>query len=210
MSLGFTPQGDFNDFIKYDARSGRFSRVDQKEPTDITQGFSALFDLAQIDVGWVMFAANSAPEFTVSRVGQELPARPTDKHKRGFRMKVKLAQAIGGDCREFSSAAGCVIAAIDDLHSAYESAPEAAKGMLPLVTLTGSTPVKTNTPQGSTTNYRPIFSIVRWLPRPADMPIDGAAPTNGNGHAASAPKPVVAPARVAPVQAAPVGADTEF
>lgn len=203
MALGLPAQGEFNDYIKFDARAGRFSRMDNKEATDITQSFTAMFDLAQIEVGWALFGTNAAPEFVVARIGQTVPLRPSDKHKRAFRMKVKLGKSCGGDVREFASAAGCVIQAIDELHDAYSAAPESAKGQLPIVTMTGSSAVKTQTPQGMTTNYRPNFVITTWQPRPADMPIDGEQAT------------VRAPATVAPVaakaaQPATVGADVEF
>jgi hypothetical protein len=171
MALGLPPGGgDIVPMIKYDARAGRFSR----DNADITQGFSAVFDLAQVDIGWIRFASMQAPDFVLVRAGQTPPDRPSKDHKRGVRLMCVLARSIGGDVREFSSAAGCVIDAIDDLHSTYAASPEAAAGKLPIVALTGSSPVKTQTPTGQTTNYRPNFTITGWTDRPESLPlVDG-------------------------------------
>lgn len=200
MALGLPASGEAKAHIKYDARAGRFSRMDNKEATDITQSFAAIMDLEQIEVGWARFAANSAPDFVMARVGQPLPARPTQDHKRAFRMMLKLGRNCGGDVREFASAAGCVIQAIDELHDAYSAAPQAAQGLLPVVTLAGSVAVKTQTPNGVTTNYKPQFTIASWQPRPAELGSSGDAPK-------AAPAP--APKATAPAPQ-PAMADTEF
>jgi hypothetical protein len=62
-----------------------------------------------------------------------------------------------------------VINAINDLHTQFEAAPEAAEGKVPVVELSGSTPVTTKGPQGSSTNYSPVFKIVAWADRPAEL-----------------------------------------
>jgi hypothetical protein len=192
MALGLPPGGgDIVPMIKYDARAGRFSR----DNSDITQGFSAVMDLAQVDIGWIRFASMMAPDFVLVRAGQTPPDRPSAEHKRGVRLMCVLARSVGGDVREFSSAAGCVIDAIDDLHSTYAAAPEAAEGKLPIVALTGSTPIKTTTPKGQTTNYRPLFSITGWVDRPESLPIvDGPVPQA---------RPTAQPAQAAAAEPAP-------
>lgn len=196
MALGIPMSGQSKPFIRYDARAGRFSKLEGKDQVDITQGFTAVFDMAQIEVGWALFAANTAPEFIMARVGKPFPSRPSDKHKAAFRLMLKLPPSMGGDVREFASAAGCVGQAIDELHDAYLSAVESKSGLLPVVQMQGSTPVKTQTPGGMTTNYKPNFAIVKWVPRPADLPLE----------ADEAPAAEPAPARVL----APAGADLEF
>lgn len=198
MALGIPTGGQSKPFAKYDARSGRFSKSDGREQVDITQGFAAIFDLENIEVGWAMFANNTAPDFVMVRAGQPFPARPSDKHRGAFRVQIKLSSALGGDVREFASAAGCVNAAMDELHNAYIAAPESKKGLLPIVTMNGSTAVKTQTPQGTTTNYKPNLSIVKWVPRPAELDGDDEG---------EAPAPARAPA---PAPRAAVPADVEF
>lgn len=168
MALGLPPGGgDITPMIKYDARAGRISR----DNTDITSGFQAIFDLAQVEVGYIRFASMTAPDFVLVPAGSPLPDRPSKEHKRGIRLMTVLGRSCGGDLREFSSAAGCVIEAIDELHSVYEQAPEAREGKLPVVALKGATAVKTQTPTGTTTNYRPDFEITGWVDRPGVLPI---------------------------------------
>jgi hypothetical protein len=199
--------------IKYDARAGRISRDDQ----DITQGFSAVMDLGQVDVGWIRFASMQAPDFVLVRAGNQVPDRPSKDHKRGMRLMCVLARSAGGDMREFSSAAGCVIEAVDELHDTYSSAPEAAQGKLPIVALTGSSPVKTNTPNGTTTNYKPLFSITGWVDRPDALPLnDGPAAPAARPAAAAQPAAQAAPANhvpppgAKPAAGAGAGAGSEF
>jgi hypothetical protein len=198
MALGLPQAGQGKPFVKYDARAGRFSISDGKEQIDITQQFAAIFDMENIEVGWARFLANAAPDFVMARVGTAFPARPSDTHKSAFRLRVKMAASIGGDVREFASAAGCVNQALDALHDAYIAAPESKRGLLPVVTLAGTTAVKTNTPQGTTTNYKPNFQIVKWVPRPADLEVEADA------------EPPPPPVRAQPRTPEPVGVDTEF
>jgi hypothetical protein len=219
MALGLPPGGgDIIPMIKYDARAGRISR----DGDDITQNFSAVFDLAQVDIGWIKFASMMAPDFVLARAGSRVPDRPSPEHKRGVRLNLLLARSVGGDLREFSSAAGCVIDAIDDLHSKYEAAPESKEDKLPIVSLTGSTPIKTTTPKGVTTNYRPNFVITGWTTRPDILPItDGptapasrppssSQPAQPGGHAEETPANHVPPPSPKQPAAAGAGAGSEF
>ncbi len=175
MSLGLpkNASGDFKPFVKYDARAGRMFRRDREdgENTDveITQGFAAIFDMPNIEVGWVRFAEGGAPDWSVVKIGQPLPARPSPEHKQGFKVDVKLAKSSGGDLREFGSSAGCVIGALDTLHDAYSSAAESKAGKLPIVSLAGTSTVKSGQGAKTSTNYAPNFVIKSWVDRPADM-----------------------------------------
>lgn len=197
MALGLPQSGSMKPFVKYDARAGRISKSEGKETIDITQSFAAIFDLERIEVGWARFMANAAPDFQMARVGEPFPARPSDQHKSAFRVQLKLPPSLGGDVREFASAAAIVNQALDALHDAYLTAAESRKGMLPVVKLDGTQAVKTNTPQGTTTNYKPVFTIVKWVPRPAEL-------------AGEADEPVAEVAPPPAQQRAPVSADTEF
>lgn len=200
--------GNFMPVLKYDARAGRFFRVDrsdaggtwQTDNVDVTQGFQAIFDLENIEVGYIRFAKGGAPDFMMVRLGGAMPTRPDirdDKgkpvYKQGFRFHVKLGKTAGGDVREFASTAGVVIDALDALHSAYEAGRAENPGKLPIVAMTTSTPVKS----GESTNYAPNFEIVKWVDRPADL-VGRAAPP-----AIPAPAATVTPITAArPAQAA--------
>jgi hypothetical protein len=103
-----------------------------------------------------------------------------NKPKQGFAMRVLDGNRT---VREFSSNAGSVLSAIDALHTVYENAPERGQGMLPVVQFQGATEVKGK--HGS--NYSPNFQIVKWVPRPAELPAGTPADTVPQSVAPAAP-----------------------
>jgi len=214
MALGIPAGGNRTPIVKYDARAGRWFRVDGKDQVvDISAGFAAVFDLAQIDIGWARFVAGSPPDISFARVPTVMPPQPTPDHKRGVRLHVKLSRSLGGDVRALLTQAAIVMQAIDKLHDAYTAAPEAAQGLLPIVACPTTEAVTINIGAGKSTNYRPVLQIVSWVARPADLPITDppvpqpvaelAVPAATGSTVVPPPAPRAAPAP------APVG-DTEF
>ena len=207
-----TGGGDYTPIVKFDARAGRFFRVDREEVggqwqtdnVEITDGFQALMDLENIEVGWGLFAAGVAPSWALVPLGAAMPARPSDQHKQTFRLMLKLGKASGGDVREFASQSKAVIAAMDDLHTAYEAQKAANPGKLPLVAVKGTKQVTTTGKGQTATNYAPIFEISRWLDRPEGL--GGQAPAGS--PAPPAPPPPPPPAAKQPEQV--TASDEEF
>ena len=209
MALGLqttSASGDFLPYATYDARAGRMFKVDRsqastgewiKTPTDITSPPPTFaLDAGTLEVGWITFAP--APDFQMVPLGQPLPTQPGKDYKQGFR--VKIAGKVVDGLRTFSHNAKCVLTAMDALHTAYEAAPEAAQGKIPVVRLTGTIPVVTRGPVGTppSTNYSPIFEIVTWTDRTEELgsrtvPAPGVK-TNGAHHA---PPPAPPPATTA-------------
>lgn len=200
MALGIQTESgggaDRTPLVKYNAKAGRVYRVDRSQDgqgawvtdeVEITQGFSFVPDLANIEVGWCLFAAGQAPDMKMVRIGETLPDRPSDKHKQGFRLMVKLGKASGGDVRELAGTAKALIGPIDDLHTKYEAGVKDNPGKLPIVNMTGSNTIVTQTPEGKTSSYAPIFEITKWVDRPAELTA-GAAPV----EKAAPPAPVAA------------------
>lgn len=202
MALGIPASGNIKPIVKFDGRAGRWSRIDDKEATDITQNFTAVVDMANIEVGWARFVSGGAPDFVMVKLGAPYPARPSEEHKRAVRVMMKLGKSCGGDLREFATAAGCAIEAMDELHDACMSAAEFKAGKLPVVQMTGSQPRKTNTPKGTTTNYKPTLQISSWIARPSEF--DG-----GDAPAEPAPTGKIKPPAPTPAPQ-PAMADTEF
>jgi hypothetical protein len=64
--------------------------------------------------------------------------------------------------RELAGNSAALINGMNALHTAFEAAPEAAMGKIPVVKMTSADPVKA----GQATNYQPVFSIVSWVDRP--------------------------------------------
>lgn len=202
MALGLSTEsggGDFTPVVKFDARAGRMFRVDREQDgggnwntnnVEITNGFTAVMDLENIEVGWLLFAAGVAPQLTLVKLGQPLPARPSDQHKQGFRMLMKLGKSSGGDVREIAATSKAVLGAVDDLHTAYEAQKAANPGKLPVVALTGSKAIVSTGKGQSSTNYAPIFEIQKWVDRPAEL---GGAGGDTQEEAAPSPPPPAAP-----------------
>lgn len=194
MGLGISlGGGDFKSYVKIDSRSGRVLRrknVDKGETSDVdvTNGFTAVFDLANVEVGWAMFTAGSAPAYVMVPIGQPIPPKPQGDWKQGVKFEVALASALGGGIHEFATTAKAVLGAIDALHTEYAAAPEAAAGKLPIVAMTGTRMVESKMPNGSTNrNYAPVFEIKGWTDRPEGLAGTGAAPTSAPAPAAPPP-----------------------
>lgn len=182
MALGLnigsgTGGGDFLPIVKYDARAGRIFRVDREDGVsiqhDITRNFKAVFDFENVEVGWISFAAGSAPDFQMVTLGSPLPVKPSNDHKQGVRMVVKLSAECGGDCREIAGTSGAFMRGIDDLHTTYEAGKVANAGKLPVVALHDTVPVESGSGLKKSTNYHPKFEIVGWVKRPADLEAKG-------------------------------------
>lgn len=170
--------GNIVPFVKYDARAGRFFRNDRTEqngaysnnPVDITQNFKAVVDLEHVEVGYMKFAAASAPEYLLVALGDPMPQKPADpKWKQGARVMMKLHQSCGGDVRETTSNAAAFLKGIDELHTAFEAGKAANPGKLPIVILKTTLPIVSGAGQQKSTNYQPVFEITGWAPRPVDL-----------------------------------------
>lgn len=186
MALGLQTEsgsGSFALWAKWDARSGRWYRKNP-EPgggdIDITNNFAAIFDLANIEVGWLLFAAGVAPNLVMSPLaeGKPLPPRPTDDHRQGVRLKVWLAKDCGSGLHEIAGTAKTLLQAIDKLHDDYLAQKDANVGKLPVVQMVGAIPVETETPKGKTRNFSPDLKIVGWAawPKAGETPAVAAAP----------------------------------
>lgn len=207
MALGLNTGSNGADFLPiviYDARAGRLFKVERTQGVagwesnrvDISSPAPAFaVDLGAIEVGWIAFGV-TGPDFQLVPLGHPLPAQPTKEHKQGFRVRVS-GRVLDG-IREFSHSAKCVLGAMDDLHTRFEAAPEAAQGKIPVVKLAGTTPVVTTGPQGKTTNYAPVFEIVTWTDRSPEMgertvPAPGSKPVAAPAPTAHVPPPAPPP-----------------
>ncbi|MCA0318210.1 MAG: hypothetical protein LCH88_09090 [Proteobacteria bacterium] len=211
MALGIQTGGGGGDFLpvlKYNAKAGRLFRVDRvdqggewvTDEVDITQDGKFVMDLDHIETGWMLFSAGMAPDIRTVLIGQDAGQRPSDKHKMGFRVMVKLGPNCGGDVREFTASAASVIDAMNTLHDAYLA--EREEGKLPVVRIARVVAEKSK----HGTNYAPVFEIVQWVPRPKDLvyaPRAGSRPAAGAGNSAPAqqqPAPSTGSRQVDPPQ----------
>lgn len=209
-SSGSGGSGDIVPFVKYDARAGRFFRNDRTEvngaysnnAVDITNGFKAVVDFENIEVGYLKFAAASAPEYLLVKLGDPMPQKPADpKWKQGARIMMKLHAACGGDIRETTSNAAAFLKGVDELHTAYEAGKAANPGKLPIVSLKTTIPVTSGSGDKKSTNYQPVFEISGWAPRPADLVF--VAKNSTQQIASPSTAPVSSPPSTGSTQVAP-------
>lgn len=181
--------GDIVPIVKYDARSGRIFRVDRSDgvntPVDITRNFKAVLDLENVEVGYMNFDTGGAPEFELTQLGKPLPERPANtKFRQGIRLMMKLGKDCGSDVREMATIAKVGLRGLDELHTTYESSRERQAGQLPIVVLKDTIAVTSSGQGQKSTNYQPIFDIVGWAPRPADLVFKPKARSSGGNGAA--------------------------
>jgi hypothetical protein len=162
--------------IQYDAKGGRWHRVDRRQEEsgewvsdmfDMEKGDVFVADLPNIEVGWIAFPS-SGPDFRMVPNGTPLPPQPSPDHKAGFRVRVLLPREE--QPRTFASTAKSVVSVIDDLHTKTEAhAPQ-----VPVLKIVGTRIVEVKTPKGTTRNYAPLLEIVKFVDRPAAL--GGSAP----------------------------------
>lgn len=193
MALNLGSSGDFLPYVKYNSKADKwFARI-EKIDTEI-QRPTFVADLRNIKTGWFLLMEGQPPSIVWDPNLTTPAAKPSDKHKRGFKLALFSQQFFGGDgLVEFTGASMHVCSAINDLYTAYEKDLPANLGKLPVVAVTGATPQKDK----HGVNYRPIFSIVKWVDAPAIFdtavtPSSPAASVQSNQNRPMQPIPQVA------------------
>jgi hypothetical protein len=186
--------GEILDRVEYDARAGRLFRVDRSQGGDgnwvtdkveLRLPVTLVMDFENIEVGWVKLDKIAGVDFRMVRIGENIGPRPEGTkpdgkplYRQGFRVKVYSQQLLSG-VRVLAHTAQCVIGQVDLLHNAWAADAPKNPGKVPVVTLKEVMPVKS----GQSTNYAPIFTIDKWIDRPAALtakPMQEAA-EQGNG-----------------------------
>jgi len=190
--------------LYYNAKAGRHGLIDRYQDgngewvtakTDTTdERLKFAVDFGRLEVGWIHFEDRRAPLYAMTPFGQPQPAEPevpwstAAKPKRcklGFRVPI-IGKQIGG-VREFAGNSLALIAGMNDLHTEYEEAPEAAAGKLPLVQILRTREVRS----GQATNYMPVFVTGEWVERPRILgPRTVAPPGAPAAGTAAAPRVV--------------------
>jgi hypothetical protein len=185
MALGFAPRStstDFAPYVRYNAMGVRGGTWSDRDHDDIA--FVALADLEHVRTGWLLFETSLPPDIQWdAALGQPGP-RPGKGHKRGLCLRLFFPEA-GIGLRELTTNNAGLCAAIDKIYSEFESAPERAQGLVPLVDCTDV--IKSESTFG--TIFDPVLAIVGWQPRPHELapPRAAASPTPPPRQTALAP-----------------------
>ncbi len=133
----------------------------------------AIFDLANIQTGWGIFAEGQAPDWSMDTSLKMPIQKPQDGRdwRRGFKVSVFSDSAFGG-VREFATTAVGAVRGILELYGQYEAEAEQHFGQVPVVKYTGATPTRIG--KGNTSI--PNFAIVKWTDRPAALPFKDSLP----------------------------------
>lgn len=187
MGLNIVSTGEFTPFVKYNAKADKWFTRQEGEDVEIARP-TFVADMKNIQTGWYYFLEGQAPDIVLDADLQTKAAKPSDKHKRGFEMNLFSQNAFGGVVK-FSSASMHVCNAIAELYNEYEASAEAKAGKLPVVEVAGSTPQKDK----FGTNYKPVFKILKYVDRPAELDntVAPAAATPVSQQAAAPVKKVV-------------------
>ena len=191
MAFMSTPTGggDFTVYVKYNAKAGRFyTKKDEPDAEEFeVQNMTAVFDMDNIQTGWFLFAPGVAPVKHMDPSLTEPAPSPGDGFKRGFQLNLFSEKNLLG-LREFSSTAGAVIDAMNELHDHWLADKAKNAGKVPVVKCVGVSPVTNK----HGTNYKPQFEIVSWTDRPAEL--DGSPAPAAKADAAPPPEKSPEPA----------------
>lgn len=186
MGLNIVQSGEFRPYCKYNAKAGRWYVKKDEEETEVPNPtFVADFD--NIKTGWFLFLEGQAPNIVHDPSLSQAAPKPSDAHKRGFELNL-FSQSLFGGVVVMTAASMHLNNAINEVYEQYEAQRGANAGKLPVISCTGTTPMKDK----MGTNYKPNLTLVKWVDRPAEL--------NGNA-AVSTPATQAAPVATAPVAA---------
>jgi hypothetical protein len=192
--------GEGKPYIRFSpsVNSWEMSSTDGKR--EFTWDAPVVFDMHGIQLGWLSITAMGRDWQPWPSISQRTPQPQDGEYKIGFKVDVVSTKLFGGEpVREFSANGTGTLQFIQELYNACEHQEGWKDGMLPVVKITGSTPMKV----GKGNTRIPTFEIVKMVPRPAEL--------DGGSSIPSAPAPASKPAPApAPASAPAAAEDDEF
>jgi hypothetical protein len=133
--------------------------------------FRAAFDLKNVQVGWIAYVKGEGINAVLQPIGEDYGNRPSDEHKEGLRLIVKLDKANGGALHKFISTAPGVWDEVDKLHIEYVKGAEKHPNAVPLIGVDEAREVPGRL--ANSTVFVPVLEFLGWTPRPDDLPESG-------------------------------------
>lgn len=156
MALNLGTSGDFAPYVKYNSKAGRWYKKEGANEVEVSNP-TFIADFENIKTGWFLYAEGQAPSIVFDPSLSVQAPRPSEKHRRGFKLTLFSQTSFNG-LVEFTSASMHVCNAINELYAQYEAEKEKYPGQFPVISSTGSAPQKDKLG----TNYKPLLSIIKW------------------------------------------------
>jgi hypothetical protein len=202
MPLNIGASGSIKPYVKFNAKADKWFAKGEMGDVEIGRP-TFIADLPNIATGWLRFLEAQAPERVMDSSLDHAAPSPGNGFKRGFVLAVYSQNFFGG-LAELSSASIHMGNAIQEVYATFEAERGSHLGQVPVVTCTGSEPMKDR----YGTNYRPKLEIVKWVDRPAELPdqspVEPSEGWQGAPAATSRPQPVQTP----PQPAAPTSPES--
>lgn len=221
MAFGYkVTNGDFLPICKFDARSGKFFKVEkipgqQANDIELPPGTKFAVDFGSLEAGWATFTTQGPVRHMQPYVdGQPPIQQPLDKDAEGKMIYrpafyVKLAGNALDGVREWIGASAAVMNAMDDLYQQVINTADMASGKIPIVSIPSTVAIKSGTGARSSTNYAPVFKVEGYTDRPDILgPRTVPLPMNGHAPAQTHQEPVQQPVQQATPVAQPTAAST--
>ena len=170
LNLSAPGEGNFLPILKYNAKAGRWYIRDDAGDDQEVQNLQAVFDLANIRTGWLKFS-EAGPDWVADPGLDSQAPRPSDEHKRAFKVDVFSEKQLGG-VREWMSNSMMATGAVAALYAEYEK--QAGGGKLPVVSCKETKAITGK----HGTNYEPVLTIDKMIDRPAAFSADAAVPAS--------------------------------
>ncbi|MAN64622.1 MAG: hypothetical protein CMI60_22045 [Parvibaculum sp.] len=158
LNLTSPSDGSFTPSVKFNAKDGEWFKREEGEDVEVSE-FQAVFDLENIKTGWLRMMSGEAPDFVSDPSLSEQAARPSDEHKRGFKVNIYSDKQLGG-VREWMANSMMATGAVGKLYAEYEAKKE--DGKAPVVDCGETNKVKTK--HGN--NYEPVLKMSKMVKRP--------------------------------------------
>lgn len=191
MALNLGGGGDFLPYVKFNGKADKWfvrgevnganADIEIARPTFVA-------DFKTIQTGWFYLKSGAAPQIIYDPSLATPAPKPAetfvddkgkvrDCYKRGFKLNLFSQQSFGGEgLVEFTGASMHVCAAINEVYAQYEKDAAANPGKMPVVACTGSAAQKDK----HGTNYKPVFSILKWVDTPTAFTAAPKAPAAAN------------------------------
>jgi hypothetical protein len=165
-------QNDFTPHIRWLAQTSTWKLSTPDGPEPITWEH-AIFDLANIQTGWAIFAEGQAPEWVMDPSLEKQAPKPQDgrEWRRGFKVSV-FSESVFGGVREFATTAVGAVRGILELYGKFEAEVGQHFNQVPVVQYTGATSARI----GKGNTNIPNFTIVKWTDRPDALPFKDDLP----------------------------------